>query len=96
MAGLFADMQYEEGEFILLPGERMFLYTDGLFTQPNRDGQSMRQLGMGAMWKKVGEQVDIAAATKEIVAEFDRARGDVEQIDDVTVIGIEIGKTKAA
>lgn len=91
MIGLFAEMSYRARELHLEPGERLFLYTDGLYTQFNGSGNTFRDSGLSEAWKMAMAQSDIQAATDSVVEVLDRFRGDVEQIDDVTLIGIEVG-----
>jgi signal transduction histidine kinase/DNA-binding response OmpR family regulator len=91
IVGLFPEMSYHSKRLKIPPGTRLFLYTDGLYTQIDGFGSTFRESGLNDAWNTAIERSDIAAATKAVLASFDLFRGAEEQTDDVTLIGIEIG-----
>jgi DNA-binding response OmpR family regulator/anti-sigma regulatory factor (Ser/Thr protein kinase) len=90
MIGLFPNMSYELRELTCRPGTRLFLYTDGLYTQSNESGQTFRDMGLKEAWKMAMECAHIRAATEAVLDGFDRFRGASAQSDDLTLIGIEV------
>jgi signal transduction histidine kinase/DNA-binding response OmpR family regulator len=92
MIGLFPKMNYQSRELTITPGSRLFLYSDGLYTQPIDAGRTFREAGLKEAWKMTTECRDIRAATEAVVESFDRFRGASAQLDDVTLIGIEVGE----
>ncbi len=92
VVGLFPGMSYQSRELSLTPGTRLFLYSDGLYTQPDHTGQTFREGGLKEAWSIAMGHTDIRAATEEIIESMKRFRGMTAQLDDVTLIGIEVGK----
>jgi signal transduction histidine kinase/DNA-binding response OmpR family regulator len=90
MIGLFPSMSYQARELTMTPGTRLFLYTDGLYTQPSESGRTFREAGLKEAWKQATKHADIQAATEAVVVALDRFRGTTPQLDDVTLIGIEM------
>jgi len=90
MIGLFPKMSYESRELTGRPGTRLFLYTDGLYTQSNESGRTFRDVGLKEVWEMAMECAHIRAATEAVIDELDRFRGATAQLDDVTLIGIEV------
>ncbi len=92
VVGLFPGMSYESLELSLAPGTRLFLYSDGLYTQPDETGRTFREGGLKEAWKTAMGHNDIREATEEVIESMARFRGMTDQLDDVTLIGIEVGK----
>jgi len=91
MVGLFPNMSYQSRELTISPGTRLFLYSDGLYTQTNESGETFRDAGgLTEAWGMTRGSLNIRAATETVIASFDRFRGTSPQLDDVTLIGIEI------
>jgi len=88
--GLFPSMSYQAREVTIAPGTRLFLYTDGLYTQSNESGRTFREAGLKEAWSEATKYAGIRAATEAVMDAFDRFRGTVAQLDDVTLIGIEV------
>jgi signal transduction histidine kinase/DNA-binding response OmpR family regulator len=94
MIGLFPKMLYQSRELTITPGARLFLYSDGLYTQSNETGLTFREAGLQEAWKMTKERADIRGATEAVVESFDAFRGGSTQLDDVTLIGIEAGELR--
>ena len=80
------DMEFPEVEFDLLPGDRVFLYTDGLNEAKREDGE---RFGIERMKEildshKEDDNKTTLAAMKKAVDEF---VGDEPQFDDMTMLG---------
>jgi serine phosphatase RsbU (regulator of sigma subunit) len=83
-------MSYQSRELTISPGSRLFLYSDGLYTQTNGSGKTFRDAGgLTETWGMTRDSLNIRAATETVIASLDRFRGTTPQLDDVTVIGIE-------
>lgn len=87
--GMFDDPKYEEGEVQLKPGDRILLYTRGLVEACNGIGQAYENRRLYALLKAGAEQ-PIGEVVEEVVADFRRHLDDAEQIEDVTLIGVEL------
>ncbi len=93
MVGLFPNMTYQSTELTIEAGTRLFLYTDGLYTQTNGTGRTFREDDeLDTAWKRTMMSTDIRAATQGLIQSLDRFRGNVSQLDDVTLIGIQVGE----
>jgi signal transduction histidine kinase/DNA-binding response OmpR family regulator len=91
MVGLFPNMSYQSRELTISPGTRLFLYSDGLYTQTNGSGETFRDVGgLAEAWGMTKDTLNIRAATETVIASLDRFRGTTPQLDDVTLIGIDI------
>jgi DNA-binding response OmpR family regulator/two-component sensor histidine kinase len=95
MIGLFPNMSYQSRELTIAPRTRLFLYSDGLYTQTDEDGRTFREAdGLKKAWEKTMKCADIRAATETVLESFDQFRGVTAQLDDVTLIGIEVGESR--
>ena len=80
------NMRFSEYEMKLNPGDRLFVYTDGVPEAINVDEQ---QYGTDRLAQKLNtlcsaSMSDTLPAVREDVAEF---AGDAEQFDDITMLG---------
>ncbi|MGB5694368.1 MAG: ATP-binding protein [Polyangiales bacterium] len=91
MIGLFRGMSYQLRELTVTPGTRLFLYSDGLYTQHDEAGQTFRGEALKEAWEKTMQCKGIRAATEGVLGAFDAFRDRTSQLDDVTLIGIEVG-----
>ncbi|MBT8482261.1 MAG: response regulator [Myxococcales bacterium] len=91
MVGLFPNMSYRSRALTLSPGTRLFLYSDGLYTQTNGSGRTFRdEGGLMEAWAMTRDCSTLQAATESVMESLTRFRGTTPQLDDVTLIGIEI------
>lgn len=89
----FEEMTYKSGEWKLAPGDRLFLFTDGVTEATNANEQLY---GMDRLCevlcanadKKPGE---LLQTVKQAVDGF---VGEAEQFDDITMLGMELRKLK--
>ena len=92
--GAFDDAEYEEYELQLMPGSKIFLYTDGVPEAKGKNGFS-DLFGNDRMLEALN--VNPEASPKQILEQIDKARlefvQDEEQFDDVTMLCLEY-KTK--
>ena len=92
------DEKYLEKEFMLLGGDRLLLYTDGLLEAENRVGQSF---GDAVLAQFVEAQQDLEAGPfveqllKEVLA-WSQESGGPGQSDDITVVVIDVKEREKA
>ena len=84
--GVMEDMRFKEYEMKLDPGDRLFVYTDGIPEAINTDEQ---QYGTDRLIQKLNtlrsaSMTDTLPAVRADVADF---AGDAEQFDDITMLG---------
>ena len=86
--GGMSGMKYKEYEMQLMPGSKLFLYTDGV---PEATDKSQEQFGTDRMVAALNEQC--SAAPEEILKNVRRSVNDfvmdAEQFDDLTMLCIE-------
>jgi serine phosphatase RsbU (regulator of sigma subunit) len=85
--GLLPDMDYEQTEACIAPGDRFFLYSDGLLEahSPQRELFGLRRLK--SLFKLLPQGVDPPVFMLDGLATFTGA--DWEQEDDVTMLLLE-------
>ena len=78
-------ISYRVGELMLTPGDRMFLYTDGVPEATNADNKFY---GEDRLLKFMNENstVDAAALLPALKANIDEFVGDAPQFDDITML----------
>lgn len=89
----FEEMTYQSGELRLAPGDRLFLFTDGVTEATNTDEQLY---GMDRLYEVLCANADkkpqeLLQTVKQAVDGF---VGEAEQFDDITMLGMELRKLK--
>lgn len=87
--GLVKDAVFEEYRIPLMPGERVYLYTDGIIEARRREGEMLDVEGLLAIVASTGD-MDLGDSLDLIVAEVDRYRGASRREDDMVIIGFEV------
>jgi sigma-B regulation protein RsbU (phosphoserine phosphatase) len=89
LLGMFPDLTYKEMSVTLKPGDRIYLYTDGIVDVPNNSGELMT-------FNKFLEMVQEACA-HDFDETLDVVMGMVNEyrqgaiiVDDVLIIGVEV------
>lgn len=86
--GAFEDTEYEEMEFVLTPGDCIFVYTDGVAEATNIEGTLW---GEHRMVEALNKRKDLEL--KELLTEMkktvDAFTGEAEQFDDITMLGFK-------
>jgi len=94
LAGL-ENIPYKQSELILLPGDELFLYTDGI-TEMMMNSQNElfgeERLLQAANENAGGRSEDLLTHIKDEVFRF---AGDVEQADDITMMALKICEVAA-
>jgi sigma-B regulation protein RsbU (phosphoserine phosphatase) len=88
LSGVFASVPRGVGEITVAPGERLLLYSDGLFEAQDPAG---RELGLPALAATLAACRGLAAGVTldRLLADLDRHRGGRPLDDDVTAVVIE-------
>ncbi|UKN00488.1 SpoIIE family protein phosphatase [Paracrocinitomix mangrovi] len=89
--GIFEDQQpYTTHHFDLMEGDTIFIFSDGYADQFGGDkGKKMKAANFKELLMSVQNQ-DIENQIKFIETEFEKWKGEFEQLDDVCVIGVRV------
>ncbi|MDF2577870.1 MAG: protein serine/threonine phosphatase [Chlamydiales bacterium] len=86
--GVVDDIEYPVHETLLIPGDRLFLYTDGVNEALNIEGELYSYERLDASLKKLYAD-PLKDFVKKLVDEIKLFRGDAPQSDDITVVLLE-------
>lgn len=86
--GIFEDIPYREHTFQLYPGDRVFVYTDGLPESQNAEGELYRTDRMIAALNAAPDNTP-EKLVKYIHADVDAFVGEEEQFDDLTMLCLQ-------
>ncbi len=92
--GLFENEKYSQSVIKLLPGEILFLYTDGVNEAINSQKQFYGIEQLEAELKNYKENSKNASITDYITDCLNSFKGDVEQYDDVTMLSLKVKEKK--
>ena len=81
-------IRFREHEFELHPGDKLFVYTDGVPEATNADNKLFGADRMVEALNKSGDR-DVSVILPEVKAEIDNFVGDAPQFDDITMLGFE-------
>ncbi len=91
MLGHFAEPLYDEKSILLDPGDRVYLYTDGITELANDESQELEMQGfMDILFKINQSKISIKDTLGKIMKKADRYRGSMPVCDDIVILGIEI------
>lgn len=81
-------MEYSSGKTVLEPGDRVFLYTDGVTEAADRDGTLYGRTGLEKVLAENRESSpeELLAGIRESIEEFTEG---AEQSDDITMLSLE-------
>jgi serine phosphatase RsbU (regulator of sigma subunit) len=85
--GVLPDVELDEVYFNLPRGDRLFLFTDGLVEET----RGQEEFGMTRVLAALGRRAALDATLAAVAAEVDEFVGGAEPVDDLTLIGLEIG-----
>ena len=92
--GLMPQMNYEENETILAPGEGVLFYTDGLIEAHNLQGEMFGTPRLRGLLRDGLESGRALSAT--LMEELERFTGEEwEQEDDITLLTLERSPTRS-
>ena len=85
---IFKGVEFEENEWMLEKGDRIFVYTDGL---PEAQDKEEELFGMERMLKALNDHAEdsVADFLNRIHEEVDRFVGEAPQYDDITMMVLE-------
>lgn len=87
--GLMKDAVFEEYRMPIRPGERIYLYTDGIIEARRRAGEMLDVEGLLAIVESTGG-MELGESLDMIVTEVGRYRGASRREDDMVLIGFEV------
>lgn len=87
----YDDMTYQHGKLQMAPGDRIFLFTDGITDAADAEGQlyGMERLSRTLCANAAKKPQELLEAVRQ---DIDRFVGDEEQFDDITMLGLEFKK----
>ena len=90
--GLFAHADYDEAEVEFGPGDRLYLYSDGVTDTMNETNEDFGMAGLvGSLEETRG--LTLSETVREVRRAVDRWRGPKEPEDDLTVLALEMVPT---
>jgi serine phosphatase RsbU (regulator of sigma subunit)/anti-sigma regulatory factor (Ser/Thr protein kinase) len=93
--GVLDDLQYQAKQATVIPGESIFLYTDGVTEAMNADGALFSEARLRAALLEVhGESPE--AVIRSVVERVNHHAGTVAQSDDITVLCVKRAAACAA
>jgi sigma-B regulation protein RsbU (phosphoserine phosphatase) len=87
--GLVPEPRYEESLLRLAPGDRLFLYSDGLVDGEDETGHELGRDGLRREVEAV-RGLGLAAAVPALLAAVDGRLGEAGQRDDLTLLALEL------
>jgi len=87
--GLLDDAEYEEAELVLKPGDRVYLYSDGLNEERNSEGEQFGRRRLEAALAARFEQ-PLAEGIDAVLSELASWRGDDRFSDDLSIVAAEM------
>jgi len=87
MLGVFEDNSLTEYEIRMNPGDRIFVYTDGI---PEAENEKKEQYGTDRLLQQLNRQKDADQKTvlEGLLQDIRKFTGAVEQFDDITMLGL--------
>lgn len=87
--GMKLDSTYHLQEFSIQPQDRVYLFTDGIVEQKNNEGIEFGESRL-IQFLVENHYRELEVTLKELEKEWDNFRGNVQQSDDLTIIGLEV------
>jgi serine phosphatase RsbU (regulator of sigma subunit) len=88
LAGM-EDVVYVEQEIVLAPGDRLFLYTDGVTEAMNKSDQLYSDGRLQKLLNGMPPHIDLTEMLANIKADVDYFADGAEQADDITMLALE-------
>lgn len=87
LLGIFKDISLAEYEIQLNPGDRLFVYTDGV---PEAADENRKQYGTGRMTEQLNRLKDSDQKTilEGVLQDIRKYAGAADQFDDITMLGL--------
>lgn len=87
--GMFEDPKYEERETHLRPGDKLLVSTRGLVEMVNASGKAYDNKRLHALLR-ANRDLEPSALVEKLAEEFNRHMGGAEQLEDLTLVGLEV------
>jgi len=91
--GLYAERTYEESVVHLNPGDKLFLYTDGVTEQTNEEGQYFGEEQLRNIVRRNSNELPESLAGR-LLQNLDGFKGDSTHHDDVSILIFKYDNTK--
>ena len=78
---------YEKDKLMLQPGDKMFLYTDGVTEAMNKKGELYSEERLCRLLNAI-KDADAELICKKVKEDVDRFVGDALQFDDITMLAL--------
>ena len=85
--GIIEDNSFPEYEIRLEPGDRIFVYTDGVTEAVNENREQYREERLREKLNS-GKDADQKTLLKGVLQEIEGFAGAAEQFDDITMVGL--------
>ncbi len=89
--GLVTGGAYVENRVALGPGDRLFLYTDGLIDAEDESGAEFGATRLENLLRKEGDALEPAALLAQVEGAYRDFRGRREAADDATILVLKVG-----
>ena len=90
--GLFADAEYDEAEVEFGPGDRLYLYSDGVTDTMNKTNEDFGIVGLMESLRETRGST-LGETVQEVRRAVGRWRGPKEPEDDLTLLALELAPT---
>jgi sigma-B regulation protein RsbU (phosphoserine phosphatase) len=88
--GIISDIEYDEMQLALMPGDILILYSDGISEATRSDERMYGMDRLKALAGSFGPGMDAQAVVERILQNVRRFVGDYPQSDDVTLIALRV------
>ncbi len=87
MIGIFKDAEYDSFQYEFNPGDRLFLFTDGIFEEFNTSQEEFGEERLQSILQK-SKDMSIEKSIHEVLTALDQFLDGKEKQDDITILGI--------
>ena len=86
--GMMGGIPFEEKSISLMPGDRLFLYTDGVTESRDENGQMFGKERLAKQLSLLSTKAEPAEVVEAVLHEIHRHAGTAEQFDDITMLAL--------
>jgi serine phosphatase RsbU (regulator of sigma subunit) len=88
MIGILKNINYKSLEYAFNPGDRVYIYTDGIFEEFNSNKEEFGDVRLHSILKD-NFGFSMEESIEKALTSLDRFLGEKEKQDDITILGIE-------
>jgi phosphoserine phosphatase RsbU/P len=88
MLGVMEDAEYSNGQVLVMPGDRLTFYTDGVTEAENWNGEFYTETRLASVLAGTGV-MPVARAVAAVLADVGTFAHGVEQADDITLLTVQ-------